>query len=212
MKFKNKEYLIVIDRSQAIILYGTVVWGNVREILVGPVLRRGINLSDGRKLADYINGKNYMFDKTQFFQDRKGHFPDLLTLMQCEAALRNVEVGCERFFSLSGYISAPRRSRFGVRTYERLALLASILPKVYIDKDWVAKEEHLRRCKAGAWKKENELEALQYRNLERVLDAGLRRAPTPRALSLEELLGKGEGSVNVSPSGSNTSDWDVELV
>ena len=55
--------------------------------------------------------------------------------MTIEVALKNVEVGCERFFSLSGYVSAPLRTRLGVRTYERIALLAAILPKVYIDKE-----------------------------------------------------------------------------
>ena len=201
MKYKKKEYLPTIDRSKATVLYGRDTRGKVQEILVGPVLKRGLNLPGGRNLADYIDLDNYMFDTTKFFLDHKGRFPDLWILVQCEAALRNVEVGRERFFSLSGYIFAPRRSRLGVRTYERLALLASILSKVYIDKDWVAKK-YMRRCKAGAWKKENALEALKCWNLERVLDAELRRAPTPPALSLEELLGEGEGLENVSPSGS----------
>jgi hypothetical protein len=30
-------------------------------------------------------------------------------------------------------------------------MLASILPNVYVDKEWVA-NENLRRCKCGAWK------------------------------------------------------------
>ena len=67
--------------------------------------------------------------------------------MLIEAALKNVEVGCEIFFSLSGYVSAPRQTRLGVRTYERISLLASILPKVYIDKEWVT-QEYLMQCKA----------------------------------------------------------------
>ncbi len=65
-----------------------------------------------------------------------------------------MEVGCEHFFGLSGYISSPRRTRLGVRTYKRLAMLASIVHTVYIDNARVA-AEYLRRCKAGAWKKEN---------------------------------------------------------
>ena len=73
---------------------------------------------------------------------------------QKEASRRVVEVGCEQFFGLSGYISSARRSRLGVRHYERLAMLASIMQKVYIDSEWVAKE-YLRRCKqplgAGIW-------------------------------------------------------------
>ena len=59
-----------------------------------------------------------------------------------------MEVRCERFFSLAGYISAARRTRIGVRTYERIALLSSTLQKVYIDVDWVAKE-YLRGARRG---------------------------------------------------------------
>ncbi len=55
-------------------------------------------------------------------------------------ARRVVEVGCERFVGLSGYISPPRRSRLGVHTYEHVAMLASIIQSVYIDNDWVAQQ------------------------------------------------------------------------
>ena len=41
-----------------------------------------------------------------------------------------------------------------------IAVLANIPSKVYIDKEWVAKE-CLRQCKAGAWKKENTVDALK---------------------------------------------------
>jgi len=91
-----------------------------------------------------------------------------------------VEVGCERFFGLSVYVSAPRRNCLGVRTYERLALLASILQNVYIDDEWVAKE-YLKRCMEGGWKKENAKDAVKCWNLERVIEAELlgKQAPEP---------------------------------
>jgi hypothetical protein len=78
------------------------------------------------------------------------------------------------FFGLSGYISSPRRTRLG-RTYERLAMLASIVHTVYIDNALVA-AEYLRRCKckAGSWKKENTAKAVKCRNLERNINAELR--------------------------------------
>ena len=76
-------------------------------------------------------------------------FPTLWIVVQCESSRRQVEIGCERFSSLSGYISAPRCTRLGMRTYERLAMMASILQKIYINKEWVAKE-YLKRCKKGA--------------------------------------------------------------
>ena len=61
-----------------------------------------------------------------------------------------LEVGCERFFNLSGCVLAPRRVRLKVRTYERLAMLAAMIQKVYIDYEWVAKE-YLRRSREKAW-------------------------------------------------------------
>ena len=49
-------------------------------------------------------------------------------------------------------------------------------------------------CKAGTWKKESSVDALKCWNFERMLDADLHRQPTPHALTLEQLLKKGEGS------------------
>ena len=90
MKYKKKEYLPTIDWSKATVLYGRDARGKVREKLVGPVLKRGLNLPGDRKLADYIDLNNYMFDTTKFFLDHKGRFPDLWILVQgfwCSARL-----------------------------------------------------------------------------------------------------------------------------
>ena len=119
--------------------------------------------------------------------DHNKHFPTLWIVVQCECSRRQVEVGCERFFSLSGYVSAPRRTRLGVRTYERLAMMASILNKVYVDKELVAKE-YLKRCKKGARKKENTVEALKCWNLERIIDAELMGDSHPSEITMEELI------------------------
>ncbi len=86
-------------------------------------------------------------------------------ISQRESSRRVVEVGCEHFFGLSGYISSPRRKRLGVRTYECLAMLAYIVHTVYID-DVLVAAEYLKRCKAGSWKKENTVEAVKCWNLE----------------------------------------------
>ena len=53
---------------------------------------------------------------------------------------------------------------------ERIALLASVLQKVYIDKEWVTKE-YPRRYKVGVWKNQCIIDALECWNLERSLDA-----------------------------------------
>ena len=52
-------------------------------------------------------------------------FPTFFILAQCNATRQVVEMECERFFDLAGYILAPRHTRLGVRTYEQLAMLAS---------------------------------------------------------------------------------------
>jgi len=72
---------------------------------------------------------------------------------------RVVEVGCEQFFGLSGYISSSRCSRLGVRTYKCVAMLASIIQNVYIDNDWVA-QQYIEQGKKGSWRKESTEEVL----------------------------------------------------
>ena len=98
-----------------------------------------------------------------------------------------VEVGCERFFSLSGYVSASCHTRLGVRTYERLALLALILNNIFIDDEWVARE-YLKRCKNGAWKKENTRDAHKCWNLEHVIQAELRGQEAPEDESFDAFI------------------------
>ena len=90
-----------------------------------------------------------------------------------------------------------------MRTYERLAMLAKILSKVYVDKEWVAKE-YLRRCKEGAWKKENTVEAVKCWNLERMmLDADLLGKPMPSELTLDDLLNEGPSSADQDKAGTD---------
>ena len=70
------------------------------------------------------------------------------------------------FFSLSGHVSFPCRTQLNGRKYKRLAMLAAILPHVFVDVDWVG-AEHLGRYKNGTGKNENE-ESLNWWNLEHV--------------------------------------------
>ncbi|EJK70392.1 hypothetical protein THAOC_08255 [Thalassiosira oceanica] len=123
----------------------------------------------------------------KFYSDHKAVFPVLWIQSQCEESRRVVEVGCERFFNLAGYISSPRRTNLGVRTYERLAMLSCLLRKVYVDEEWVA-QEYLRRCKAGAWKSEQDEESLKCWNLERIIESELIGAPVPVDLTMEEFV------------------------
>ena len=116
-----------------------------RKILVGPVEEKGDNLPSGKNIADYVDERGRM-NLLLFFEDHSSMFPTLWLISQCEMSNQVVEVGCERFFNLSGCVSAPRRARLKVRTYERLAMIAAMIQKVHIDYEWVAKE-YLRRSR-----------------------------------------------------------------
>jgi hypothetical protein len=127
-------------KAKSEILSGIGLNGNTEEIIVGPVEENGKDLPSGKNLGDFVNEKGKM-DVLKFFEEHKKYFPTLWIIAQHEVARQVVEVGCEQFFGLSGYISSPRRSRLGVRTYKRVAMLASIIQNVYIDNPWVAQNK-----------------------------------------------------------------------
>ncbi len=77
-------------------------------------------------------------------------------------------------------------------TYERVAMLASIIQSVYIDNDWVA-QQYNERCKKRSWKKENTEEALKCWNLERIIDAGQQGKDAPSELKMEDFLNEETG-------------------
>ena len=186
-QFKRKKYRPEFEENNARVLSQEVEvedgWKTC-QIVVGHVKKRGKDLPSGKNLADYVD-KLGRFEMLKFYADHKTFFPVLWIQSQCEESRRVVEVGCERFFNLAGYVSSPMRTRLGVRTYERLAMLSCLLRKVYVDEEWVA-QEYLRRCKAGAWKIEQDEESLKCWNLERIIEAELVGAPVPVGLTMEE--------------------------
>ncbi len=164
--------------------------GKTEEIVVAPVEENGKDLPSGKNLGNYVDSKRRM-DVLQFYQDHKKKIPNLWIIVQQEAARRIVEVGCERFFGLSGYVLGPRQTNLGVRTYERLAMLISIVQNVFIDNNWVA-NEYLERCKKGKWTKKNDDEALKCWNLEWIIDAEEKGMEKPQPLTINDLLGEEE--------------------
>ncbi|KAL7480027.1 hypothetical protein ACHAW6_005738 [Cyclotella cf. meneghiniana] len=114
-------------------------------------------------------------------------FPTLNVIVQCDVSRRVVEVGCERFFGLSGYVSQPRCNTLGVPNYECIAMLAHMLSNIHIDPEWVA-QEYLRRNKAKTWKIQSADDSLKYFNLERILDAEAVGNPKPKEVSMAEFL------------------------
>ena len=147
-KFKKKKYQPTIAKAESGGLSGEYE-GSIKEIVVGQVTARGKDFPSGKNLADYIYLRGRM-DLISFFQDHAKYFPTKWILVQCERTQHVTEVGCEHFFGLSGNISSPCRTRLGVRNYERLVMLASILNVIYIEPEWVTKE-YLCRCKKGRW-------------------------------------------------------------
>jgi len=126
-------------------------------------------------------------DVLKFFEDHKKYFTTLWIIAQREAVRQVVEVGCERFFGLSGYISSPRCSRLGVRTYKRVTMLASIIQNVYIDNDWVA-PQYIERGKRGSLKKESTEAALKCWNLECIIDVEQQGKDAPSELKMEDVF------------------------
>ena len=183
--YKKKKYHPTFKKGKS-----KVLRGEEKEIWVGPPDECGKDLPSGKNLFDYLCKVRGRMNILRFFNDHQKIFPILWIVVQCNASRRVVEVGCERFFGLSGYISSPRRTRLGVRTYERLAMLASILKNVYVDPELVAKE-YLRRCKSGAWKKENNVEALKCWNLERIIEAETFGQSLPEQLTMDDLVQEG---------------------
>ncbi len=106
--------------------------GKSCQIMVSPVDQKGKNLPSGHILFDYIDLQGCI-DFVQFFSDHSKLFPTLWIIAQCKSSRCAVEVGCERYFCLSGYILPPRQTRLGVKMYECLAMLASIVHTVYSD-------------------------------------------------------------------------------
>ena len=122
---------------------GTIVMGKVGE--------RGEDIKASApfitcNLADYI-GDDGCFDLVSFLQLQQKVFPTIYKLSVCLASIRTNEVGCERFFSIAGYVSCPRRTSLKVRNYECLATLKANIQNVYIDQQWVVDQYLLMESK-----------------------------------------------------------------
>ena len=157
-----------------------------KKMRIGPVLKKGKNLPSSKNIASYIDKLGRM-DAVSYASDHKAEFDIIWIVVQCEASRRVVEVGCERFFNLSGYVSSPKRTQLGVRNYERLAMLASIVQSVYVDVEWVAKE-YLARSKRSAWTEENTVESLKCWNLEHVIEAENFGKNVPKDITMTEFV------------------------
>jgi hAT family C-terminal dimerisation region len=93
------------------------------------------------------------FDIIAFLTFNMKAFPFIYKLACCLASLRTNEVGCERFFSIAGYVSNPRRARLKVKHYETIAMLKRNMQQVYIDEGFVLRE-YMEMEKNKSWDKD----------------------------------------------------------
>ena len=70
----------------------------------------------------------------------------------------------------------------------------------------------MRRCKKGAWKKENTEEDLKCWNLERIIDADLMGDGKPSQLTMNDLINESVGTTVVDARASSTNKQVVEVV
>jgi hypothetical protein len=75
---------------------------------------------------------------------------DLLILEEKDITEMMSNFGCERFFSIAGYVLNPRRTSLKVRHYKALAMLKLNIQQMYIDKDWVV-QHYLKMEKSKEW-------------------------------------------------------------
>jgi hAT family C-terminal dimerisation region len=117
---------------------------SIGEITFGIVEERGLDIDASSpfkkcNLADFIDKTGY-FDLVKFLGFNQLSFPYLYKLGCCLASMRTNEVGCERFFSIAGYVSNPRRTRLKVRHYEAIAMLKQNMHNVYVNEEWVVQQ------------------------------------------------------------------------
>lgn len=106
-----------MNNKKPVVLSGTDDNGKNFELMVG-----GKDRPSRKNLVDYISKKGRMNLLRFYIESTTKNIPTLLVKCRKEAARKAVEVGCERFFSLSGDSSAPRRTQLDVRAYEHLTV------------------------------------------------------------------------------------------
>lgn len=75
----------------------------------------------------------------------------------------------------------------GIWILEMIAMLANILPNVYINPDW-SEVEYLQQCKMAAWKKENTINSMKCYNLECTIEAKVFGLKCPDEIEMNEYI------------------------
>ena len=188
---------------------GLLEYGDIR---FGVVLERGEDIDTSHpfkkcNLADFINDRGY-FDLVKFIGYNRQSFPFIYKLACCLASMRVNEVGCERFFSIAGYVSNPRRTSLKVRHYEALAMLKQNIQKIYVDEDWVV-QQYMHMEKNKSWDTTQTQEDELVAELELELYAG-DHGVTVEALQLSE-IDSTDGEDNEEPDAGVAATNAVDL-
>lgn len=172
-----REYCNLVKRSSKNLPqeYKTTLMELGGVIVIGAgVTKRGRDIRENGKfrkcnLSDYIDKEGH-FELVKFLAYQERMFPYIYRLAVCLSAVRTNEVGCERFFSNAGYVSAPRRSCLKVQNYEMISTLMRNIQRVYVDEQWVARE-YLRMEKGKLWNNEETKDDDAVMDLEKEMHA-----------------------------------------
>ena len=166
-------------------------------------------------LADYFT-RGY-FDLVAFLLTNKISFPYIYKLVCCLSSLKTNEVGCERFFSIAGYVSNPRRTCLNVRHYESLAMLKRNMQHVFINEDWVVKQ-YMMLEKSKGWEERDNAEDKLVTDLERELYAGDLGIPVASLPDMEidsedeARPMESEGAIDLAQDSSNSDTDDDDSI
>jgi hypothetical protein len=121
-KFFPKKY-----KMEGLVEYGHIRFG-------GVVLEQGGDIDTSHlfkkcNLADFIDNRGY-FDLVKFLGYHHQSFPFIYKLACCLSLMRVNEVGCERSFSIAGYVLNPRHTSLKVGQYEALAMVKQNIQKI----------------------------------------------------------------------------------
>ena len=134
----------------------------------GRVTEKGSDYRSGSNLADFIDDQGH-FDLIAFFVAHKRELPALNSIVIGQLAPHiSTEVDCESLFSEAGFLADKRRSRIGVRYYERLVTLKHRLHRIYCHQPLVV-ARFLQRWQRDEWREQDEIEVNEFFKIEKEL-------------------------------------------
>ena len=163
-KFKH---LPEMERFRVLGAHDTNTGDPIEPILhVGRVIKKGKDLKSGKNHASYVDKFGH-YSLEKYLSDHAKTFPGIHNVGVGEICPHvSTEVDCESLFSQAGFYADPRRSRSGIRMYERLVMMAHRLNRIYIHPALV-RDEFMKRFKANDWDENEERDSREFLELEK---------------------------------------------